>query len=61
MANAQSALLNGLSPNADRFDRVLYHFWLNSTFHEHMFGLLKVVPGVVVLHDFFLVWHTFII
>ena len=39
--------------NASRYDRVLYHFG-NSAFHQHMFDLLKVVPGVVVLHDFFL-------
>lgn len=39
--------------NADRFDRVLYHFG-NSVFHQHMFGLLDTVPGVVVLHDFYL-------
>jgi glycosyltransferase involved in cell wall biosynthesis len=39
--------------NADRFDRVIYHFG-NSHFHSHMFDLLKRVPGVVVLHDFFL-------
>ena len=35
------------------FDRVLYHFG-NSTFHQHMFSLLGDIPGVVVLHDFFL-------
>jgi len=39
--------------NSRQFDRVLYHFG-NSEFHQHMFDLLKVVPGVVVLHDFFL-------
>jgi glycosyltransferase involved in cell wall biosynthesis len=39
--------------NAHRYDRVLYHFG-NSTFHTHMFELLKRIPGVVVLHDFFL-------
>ncbi|MDX2352681.1 glycosyltransferase [Stutzerimonas xanthomarina] len=39
--------------HADQYDRVLYHFG-NSPFHQHMFELLKVVPGVVVLHDFFL-------
>ncbi len=39
--------------NADRFDRVLYHFG-NSHYHSHMFGLLTEFPGVVVLHDFFL-------
>ena len=39
--------------HADQFERVLYHFG-NSPFHQHMFGLLEEVPGVVVLHDFFL-------
>ncbi len=39
--------------NAGQFDRVLYHFG-NSPFHEHMFELLETIPGVVVLHDFFL-------
>lgn len=42
-----------LVANAGRYDRVLYHFG-NSTFHQHMFDLLGQVPGVVVLHDFFL-------
>lgn len=42
-----------LLANSHRFDRVLYHFG-NSSFHQHMFGLLKAVPGVVVLHDFYL-------
>lgn len=35
------------------YDRVLYQFG-NSTFHSHMFDLLAEIPGVVVLHDFFL-------
>ena len=39
--------------HADRYDRVLYHFG-NADFHQHMFSLLEEVPGVVVLHDFFL-------
>lgn len=39
--------------NGKQFDRVLYHFG-NSEFHQHMFELLKELPGVVVLHDFFL-------
>jgi glycosyltransferase involved in cell wall biosynthesis len=39
--------------NASMYDRVLYHFG-NSTFHQHMFGLLERYPGVVVLHDFYL-------
>ncbi|KMQ75043.1 glycosyltransferase [Marinobacter subterrani] len=39
--------------NGEQYDRVLYHVG-NSPFHEHMFDLLEAVPGVVVLHDFFL-------
>jgi len=39
--------------NLHNYDRVLYHFG-NSSFHQHMFPLLMDVPGVVVLHDFFL-------
>lgn len=39
--------------NAHLFDRILYHFG-NSSFHSHMFDLLEELPGVVVLHDFFL-------
>lgn len=44
---------NWLMHHADEYDRVLYHFG-NSPFHQHMFELLKKVPGVVVLHDFYL-------
>lgn len=39
--------------NAHVYDRVLYHFG-NSPFHSHMFSLLERIPGVVVLHDFYL-------
>lgn len=39
--------------NALDYDRVLYHFG-NSSFHQHMFELLRRHPGTVVLHDFFL-------
>jgi len=39
--------------HADSYERVLYHFG-NSPFHQHMFALLEEIPGVVVLHDFFL-------
>jgi glycosyltransferase involved in cell wall biosynthesis len=35
------------------YDRILYHFG-NSSFHQHMFDLLDKIPGVVMLHDFFL-------
>ncbi len=39
--------------NSDRFDRILYHIG-NSTFHQHMFGLLDRFPGVAVMHDFYM-------
>jgi glycosyltransferase involved in cell wall biosynthesis len=39
--------------HGDEYDRVLYQFG-NSSFHQHMFGLLREIPGVVVLHDFFM-------
>lgn len=39
--------------NFAAFDRILYHVG-NSPFHDHMFDLGKVFPGVVVMHDFFL-------
>lgn len=35
------------------FDHVLYHFG-NSPIHGYMYDLLRSIPGVVVLHDFFL-------
>lgn len=46
--------------HADEYVRVLYHFG-NSPFHQYMVDLLAAIPGVVVLHDFFLahlVAHT---
>lgn len=39
--------------NGYAFDRVMYHFG-NSTFHSHMLDLLQKVPGIVVMHDFYL-------
>lgn len=35
------------------YDRVIYQMG-NSEFHQHMFELMELRPGVVVLHDFFL-------
>ncbi len=35
------------------YQRVLYHFG-NSSFHDHMFDLLDKIPGIVVLHDFYI-------
>ncbi|WP_027852953.1 glycosyltransferase [Marinobacterium litorale] len=42
-----------LRDHASDYQAVLYHFG-NSVFHQHMFELLEEVPGVVVLHDFYL-------
>ncbi len=42
-----------LRQHAADYDRVLYQFG-NSAFHAWMVPLLRDVPGVVVLHDFFL-------
>lgn len=39
--------------NSKQYDRVLYQFG-NSSFHKHMFGMLRIIPGVAVLHDFYL-------
>lgn len=45
--------ISWLRAHANSYDRVLYHFG-NSDFHSHMFDLLEEIPGVVVLHDFYL-------
>lgn len=42
-----------LRANAHRYDRVVYHLG-NSNHHAYMLGLTQDIPGVVVLHDFFL-------
>jgi len=42
-----------LRAHAHEFQRVVYHFG-NSPVHGHMFDLLRDVPGIVVLHDFYL-------
>jgi glycosyltransferase involved in cell wall biosynthesis len=42
-----------LHAHAHEVDQILYQIG-NSEFHSHMFALLRDLPGVVVLHDFFL-------
>ena len=42
-----------LRAHAQEFDHILYQVG-NSEFHSHMFALLRDLPGVVVLHDFYL-------
>lgn len=52
-ANCPVRDLSWFEQNASSYDRILYHFG-NSTFHTHMFDLLRRYPGTVVLHDFYL-------
>jgi glycosyltransferase involved in cell wall biosynthesis len=52
-ANCQVHDSEWLMTHADNYDRVLYHIG-NSPYHRHMFSLMDKVPGVVVLHDFYL-------
>lgn len=40
--------------NHQRYARCLYQVG-NSAFHQHMFDLLQAFPGVITLHDFYLV------
>lgn len=42
-----------LREHADDFDAVLYHIG-NSAYHDWMVALLDDVPGIIVLHDFYL-------
>ncbi|TKD44152.1 glycosyltransferase [Azotobacter chroococcum] len=53
IANCTVCRVEDFIAHAQRYDRVLYHFG-NSHYHAHMFGLIEHVPGVVLLHDFFL-------
>ena len=42
-----------LREHADQYDAVLYHIG-NSSYHSFMVELMEEVPGIVVLHDFFI-------
>ena len=53
MENCSIRTVDWIKQHADDFDRVIYHLG-NSHFHQHMFALLEEIPGVVVLHDFYL-------
>lgn len=58
-ANAATQDAAWLRQHVHEFDRVIYQMG-NSPFHSHMFDLLAEIPGMVVLHDFYLswpVWH----
>ena len=53
MANCPIRSVEWFRQNHGIYDRVLYHFG-NSPFHRHMFGLLDLIPGTVVLHEIYL-------
>lgn len=42
-----------LSKYHSSYDRIIYHLG-NSSYHQHMFAMLEKIPGMVVLHDFYL-------
>lgn len=59
LGDAEVKTVEWFRRNHRAYDRILYHFG-NSHFHSHMVNLLQDIPGVVVLHDFFLsglYWH----
>ena len=39
--------------NYNHYDRIIYHFG-NSQYHIYMISLLEQIPGIIVLHDFYL-------
>lgn len=53
IANCSIRSVAWFRAHADDYDRVIYHFG-NSPYHRHMFQLAQDIPGVIVLHDFFL-------
>lgn len=52
-ANCVQRGVEWFKAHSNHYDRVLYHFG-NNHLHQHMFELIGEVPGVVVMHDFFL-------
>ena len=53
LANLPMRSMQWLLEHAADYDRVLYHFG-NSSYHQHMFELIDRIPGMLVLHDFYL-------
>ncbi|MGM7763797.1 glycosyltransferase [Yersinia enterocolitica] len=57
-SNFQSSRINIINSesfleNSDDYDHVLYHVG-NSPYHEYMYKLIALVPGVICLHDFYM-------
>lgn len=53
LANCQVRSVEWFRQNAAHYQRVIYHLG-NNPMHAFMFELLDEIPGVVVLHDFYL-------
>jgi glycosyltransferase involved in cell wall biosynthesis len=52
-ANTRIRSVEWFRAHAHVFDRVLYQFG-NSPFHSHMFELIREIPGISTIHDFYL-------
>lgn len=53
IANYQVQTCNWFRDNSEKYDRIIYHFG-NSHYHRYMLELIQDIPGLVVLHDFYL-------
>jgi glycosyltransferase involved in cell wall biosynthesis len=53
LANCNVRSVEWFRENASRYQRVIYHLG-NNPMHAFMFELLDEIPGIVVLHDFYL-------
>jgi glycosyltransferase involved in cell wall biosynthesis len=53
VANYPLRTVEWFKSHADHYDRVLYQFG-NSYYHQHMFDLISIIPGVITLHDYYL-------
>ncbi len=51
--NCQCKSIKWFKENFKNYDRIIYQMG-NSISHQHMFELLEKIPGIVVLHDFFM-------
>ncbi|WP_210318580.1 glycosyltransferase [Aureimonas endophytica] len=52
-SNIGSRSSSWFEENFSRYDRIVYQFG-NSPFHYHMLDLLRKIPGIVALHDFYI-------
>ena len=53
IANLSFKSVGWFKRNGMNFDRIIYHIG-NSPYHNHMFQLMQLFSGVIVMHDFYL-------